>query len=233
MTLPGSFFANAKPFNAAAASLGVEAIAAPVHDRTRDIRRLSGLWRLIPITATLAMVAAAAMAGVPLLNGFLSKEMRPAWRRDPPRRSRRSHLTRQGRLPFLADSAVRSGISSRAALYARSWPEVARGPRASTQNAISCAKRDKRVGFARTGLGARGAPSVASYRNACSWPAAGRPGALEVSSGRPASARPAVPLRALRPLCRHFRSRLRRCGRAMALFPTTATRGSDSAIDLL
>jgi multicomponent K+:H+ antiporter subunit A len=42
---------------------------------TRDIRHLSGLWRYMPITATLAMVAAAAMAGVPLLNGFLSKEM--------------------------------------------------------------------------------------------------------------------------------------------------------------
>src|SRR5690606_37717643 len=42
---------------------------------TRDIRRLSGLWPFMPITATLAMVAAAAMAGVPLLNGFLSKEM--------------------------------------------------------------------------------------------------------------------------------------------------------------
>ena len=42
---------------------------------TRDMRRLSGLWRFMPYTATLAMVAAAAMAGVPLLNGFLSKEM--------------------------------------------------------------------------------------------------------------------------------------------------------------
>jgi multicomponent K+:H+ antiporter subunit A len=42
---------------------------------TRDIRRLSGLYRCMPITATLATVAAAAMAGVPLLNGFLSKEM--------------------------------------------------------------------------------------------------------------------------------------------------------------
>lgn len=42
---------------------------------TRDIRRLSGLFRHMPITATLATVAAAAMAGVPLLNGFLSKEM--------------------------------------------------------------------------------------------------------------------------------------------------------------
>ncbi|MDE1164838.1 MAG: monovalent cation/H+ antiporter subunit A [Pseudomonas sp.] len=42
---------------------------------TRDIRRLSGLVKLIPYTATLAMVASAAMAGVPLMNGFLSKEM--------------------------------------------------------------------------------------------------------------------------------------------------------------
>ncbi|MDB5980849.1 MAG: mrpA [Pseudomonas sp.] len=42
---------------------------------TRDIRRLSGLIKLMPYTATLAMVASASMAGVPLLNGFLSKEM--------------------------------------------------------------------------------------------------------------------------------------------------------------
>jgi multicomponent K+:H+ antiporter subunit A len=42
---------------------------------TRDMRRLDGLFRAMPITATLAMVACAAMAGVPLLNGFLSKEM--------------------------------------------------------------------------------------------------------------------------------------------------------------
>ncbi|CAA9410692.1 MAG: Na(+) H(+) antiporter subunit A / Na(+) H(+) antiporter subunit B [uncultured Rubellimicrobium sp.] len=42
---------------------------------TRDMRRLSGLMRLMPATGALAIVAAAAMAGVPLLNGFLSKEM--------------------------------------------------------------------------------------------------------------------------------------------------------------
>ena len=42
---------------------------------TRDLRRLSGLWRAMPVTGTLAFVASAAMAGVPLLNGFLSKEM--------------------------------------------------------------------------------------------------------------------------------------------------------------
>jgi len=42
---------------------------------TRDMRRLGGLWRFMPYTGLLAMVAAGAMAGVPLLNGFLSKEM--------------------------------------------------------------------------------------------------------------------------------------------------------------
>ncbi|MGD8175548.1 monovalent cation/H+ antiporter subunit A [Marinimicrobium sp. ARAG 43.8] len=42
---------------------------------TRDMRKINGLWKYMPHTALLAMVAAAAMAGVPLLNGFLSKEM--------------------------------------------------------------------------------------------------------------------------------------------------------------
>ena len=42
---------------------------------TRDMRRINGMWRYMPVTATVAMVAASAMAGVPLLNGFLSKEM--------------------------------------------------------------------------------------------------------------------------------------------------------------
>ncbi len=42
---------------------------------TRDIKKLGGLAHVMPITATVATVAAAAMAGVPLLNGFLSKEM--------------------------------------------------------------------------------------------------------------------------------------------------------------
>ncbi len=42
---------------------------------TRDMRRINGLLKYMPHTATLAMIAAAAMAGVPLLNGFLSKEM--------------------------------------------------------------------------------------------------------------------------------------------------------------
>jgi len=42
---------------------------------TRDMRVLRGLKRAMPVTAALAIVASAAMAGVPLMNGFLSKEM--------------------------------------------------------------------------------------------------------------------------------------------------------------
>jgi multicomponent K+:H+ antiporter subunit A len=42
---------------------------------TRDLQRLGGLRHLMPITAMVTTVAAGAMAGVPLLNGFLSKEM--------------------------------------------------------------------------------------------------------------------------------------------------------------
>jgi len=42
---------------------------------TRDMRRLGGLFKLMPYTGTLAIIASLAMAGVPLLNGFLSKEM--------------------------------------------------------------------------------------------------------------------------------------------------------------
>ncbi len=42
---------------------------------SRDMRRLNGLWRLMPVTGVLAITSSLAMAGVPLLNGFLSKEM--------------------------------------------------------------------------------------------------------------------------------------------------------------
>lgn len=42
---------------------------------TRDLRKLGGLWAFLPWSATLSMVAAASMAGVPLTNGFISKEM--------------------------------------------------------------------------------------------------------------------------------------------------------------
>ena len=42
---------------------------------TRDIRRLGGLRHLMPMTFVIATLAALSMAGIPLLNGFLSKEM--------------------------------------------------------------------------------------------------------------------------------------------------------------
>ncbi|MCX7692141.1 MAG: monovalent cation/H+ antiporter subunit A [Tepidimonas ignava] len=42
---------------------------------SRDLRRLGGLFALMPWTGTLALLAAASMAGVPLTNGFVSKEM--------------------------------------------------------------------------------------------------------------------------------------------------------------
>ncbi|MEE4345954.1 MAG: hydrogen gas-evolving membrane-bound hydrogenase subunit E, partial [Paracoccaceae bacterium] len=42
---------------------------------TRDIKRLGGLRHLMPVTFTIATVAGLSMAGIPLFNGFLSKEM--------------------------------------------------------------------------------------------------------------------------------------------------------------
>ena len=42
---------------------------------TRDIKRLGGLRRLMPVTFVIGTVAALSMAGIPLFNGFLSKEM--------------------------------------------------------------------------------------------------------------------------------------------------------------
>ena len=42
---------------------------------TRDIRKLGGLRFLMPITFIIATLAALSMAGIPFLNGFLSKEM--------------------------------------------------------------------------------------------------------------------------------------------------------------
>ncbi|WP_397544100.1 monovalent cation/H+ antiporter subunit A [Roseovarius salis] len=42
---------------------------------TRDIPSLGGLRRLMPITFVIATLASLSMAGIPFLNGFLSKEM--------------------------------------------------------------------------------------------------------------------------------------------------------------
>jgi len=52
---------------------------------TRDIKRLGGLRHLMPVTFTIATIAALSMAGIPLFNGFLSKEMmlEEAWNTGP------------------------------------------------------------------------------------------------------------------------------------------------------
>ena len=42
---------------------------------TRELKQLGGLRKAMPVTALLTTLAAAAMAGGPLFNGFLSKEM--------------------------------------------------------------------------------------------------------------------------------------------------------------
>jgi len=67
---------------------------------TRDMRKLNGLWKYMPYTAVLAMVASAAMAGVPLLNGFLSKEMFFA---------KTVNLTGEGTIPWLPIMATLAG----------------------------------------------------------------------------------------------------------------------------
>jgi multicomponent K+:H+ antiporter subunit A len=67
---------------------------------TRDMRKLNGLWKYMPYTAVLAMVASAAMAGVPLLNGFLSKEMFFA---------KTVYLTEEGTIPWLPIMATLAG----------------------------------------------------------------------------------------------------------------------------
>lgn len=42
---------------------------------TRDMQRINGLWRYFPLLTLLAGLSAAAMAGLPLLSGYLSKKM--------------------------------------------------------------------------------------------------------------------------------------------------------------
>lgn len=42
---------------------------------TRDIRQLGGLRQYMPVTASVAGIGAFSMAGIPLLSGFVSKEM--------------------------------------------------------------------------------------------------------------------------------------------------------------
>jgi multicomponent K+:H+ antiporter subunit A len=64
-------------FNHAAFKAGLFLLAGIIDHETgtRDIQRLSGLKTAMPVTAGLTLIGCGAMAGVPLFNGFLSKEM--------------------------------------------------------------------------------------------------------------------------------------------------------------
>ncbi|SFT69872.1 monovalent cation/H+ antiporter subunit A [Halomonas saccharevitans] len=42
---------------------------------TRDMRRIDGMWRFMPTLMALSAIPAAAMAGLPLMSGYLSKKM--------------------------------------------------------------------------------------------------------------------------------------------------------------
>ena len=73
----GAFVAVFHIFNHATfkAALFMSAGIIDHETKTRDIRILGGLRHLMPITFVIATLAALSMAGIPLLNGFLSKEM--------------------------------------------------------------------------------------------------------------------------------------------------------------
>ena len=94
-------------------------MAAGIIDHETGTRDMQQAERAVPLhaasPATLAMVACAAMAGVPLLNGFLSKEMFFAEaRRDPcgfAPRPRRCPTSR--RSPAPSASPIRSASSTR------------------------------------------------------------------------------------------------------------------------
>ncbi|MBP6007404.1 MAG: monovalent cation/H+ antiporter subunit A [Rhodoferax sp.] len=73
---------------------------------SRDMRKLNGLWRYMPWTGALAMAAAAAMAGVPLLNGFISKEMFFA-----ETLTKESHVVMEWLLPIGATLAGAFGVA--------------------------------------------------------------------------------------------------------------------------
>ncbi|SFU70081.1 monovalent cation/H+ antiporter subunit A [Halomonas korlensis] len=42
---------------------------------TRDMRKINGMWRFMPVLMGLSAIPAAAMAGLPLMSGYLSKKM--------------------------------------------------------------------------------------------------------------------------------------------------------------
>lgn len=57
------------------AALFMVAGAVDHHTGTRDVDRLGGLWRALPLTAAAAVLASLSMAGIAPLVGFVAKEM--------------------------------------------------------------------------------------------------------------------------------------------------------------
>ena len=104
---------------------------------TRDMRRLSGLRRPMPYTATLAIVASGAMAGVPLLNGFLRRRCSS---RRPSRRARARSSTRRRPgwrcSPAPSASPTRCASSTRSS-SARRRPTCRGAARAAALDALS------------------------------------------------------------------------------------------------
>jgi len=45
------------------------------HTRENDMYKLGGLWRKLPLTATVCLIAALGISGMPLFNGFISKSI--------------------------------------------------------------------------------------------------------------------------------------------------------------
>jgi multicomponent K+:H+ antiporter subunit A len=138
---------------------------------TRDIRRLSGLYRSMPITATLAMIAAAAMAGVPLLNGFLSKEMFLA-----EAIAEHSGTLTDLALPISPRSRWRSACSIRSGSSIRAFsgrsPGTCRGSRKRRRGGCACPSRSWSWPASWSGSSPR-RPSVPCWTPPCS-PCSGR-----------------------------------------------------------
>ena len=87
---------------------------------TRDMRKLGALFRAMPITATLAMVASAAMAGVPLLNGSCRRRCssprpskRTPYRSSIPRRPMPRSWEARLRLPIRSASSTACSSAAR------------------------------------------------------------------------------------------------------------------------
>ena len=108
---------------------------------TRDMRRLNGLWKSMPITGALAIVASAAMAGVPLLNGFLSKEMFFAETLFIDAAPRDRVAGPGGRDAGRACSASPTACASSTTCSSTASPSTCRGRRTSRRAGCACRSR--------------------------------------------------------------------------------------------